>query len=149
VHRDLKPENIFLVTRESGEIAKVLDFGVAKFLSCSNDERTVDTAAGAVLGTRRYMSPEQRSGQTAHQAWDLWALAVITYEMLTGFYPFEDGPHNWLAAGAVVPFTPVGQHLSAADMKWQILFEHCFARELYHRHESVEAFLSELQRAAS
>jgi serine/threonine-protein kinase len=149
VHRDLKPENIFLVAIESGEVAKVLDFGVAKFLSNSAEQCTVDTAAGAILGTLRYMSPEQRAGQAAHQAWDLWALAVMTYEMLTGSYPFEDGAHDWLAAGVVVPFTPVAKHLPAVGMKWQALFECSFARELSHRHDSVEAFLAELQSAAT
>jgi len=89
VHRDIKPENIFLVTRESDEIAKVLDFGLAKFVPNSTEQPTADTAPGAVVGTLRYMSPEQRLGEAAHHAWDLWALAVVTYEMLTGAYPFE------------------------------------------------------------
>jgi serine/threonine protein kinase len=88
VHRDLKPENVFLVGTETGEVAKILDFGLAKFVAGSND-RTVDTATGAILGTVRYMSPEQREGQSADQAWDIWALAVTTYEMLTGCYPFD------------------------------------------------------------
>jgi eukaryotic-like serine/threonine-protein kinase len=65
VHRDLKPENISLVATELGEVVKVLDFGIAKFVSdCT--EQTADTAAGVVLGTPGYMSPEQRSGQAAH-----------------------------------------------------------------------------------
>jgi serine/threonine-protein kinase len=76
----------------------VLDFGVAKFISGYTEQKTADTTTGAVLGTLRYMSPEQRSGQAAHQAWDLWALAVMTYEMLTGCYPFEDSSFDWLSA---------------------------------------------------
>jgi len=149
VHRDLKPENVFLAGTESGELAKVLDFGVAKFLSNRTEEQTVDTAAGAVLGTPRYMSPEQRSGQEAHHAWDLWALAVITYEMLTGSYPFESSHHDRLATGPVVPFVPVDRHMPQASKKWQSLFDRSFARELSDRHNSAEAFLSELQSAAS
>jgi len=149
VHRDLKPENIFLVSTESSEIAKVLDFGVAKFISAYTEQGTVDTAIGAVLGTLRYMSPEQRGGQAAHQAWDLWALAVMTYEMLTGCYPFEDSSFDWLSAGPVVPFTPIAMYVPGAAKKLQGLFEHSFARELSDRHDSAEAFLSELQSAAN
>jgi tRNA A-37 threonylcarbamoyl transferase component Bud32 len=149
VHRDLKPENIFLVTVEPGEVTKLLDFGIAKFLSNSTEQPTVDTAAGAVLGTPRYMSPEQRRGESAHHAWDLWALAVVTYEMLTGSYPFEDNSPDWLAGGPAIPFTPVAQYMPEAAGRWQELFEHSFARELSCRHESVEAFFSELQCALS
>lgn len=136
------------MTIESGETTKVLDFGVAKFLSNSTEQPTVDTAPGAVLGTPRYMSPEQRREEEAHHAWDLWALAVMTYEMLTGAYPFEDNSPDWLAAGAAVPFTPVAKYMPEAATGWQVLFERGFARELVSRHESADAFLSELQGAA-
>jgi serine/threonine-protein kinase len=68
VHRDLKPENIFLVAGESAETAKVLDFGIAKFLPIATQQLTVDTAPGAVLGTLRYMSPEQWRGEDARPA---------------------------------------------------------------------------------
>jgi serine/threonine-protein kinase len=85
VHRDLKPANIFLVRDEDREIAKVLDFGVAKV------KETVDgaTKTGAVLGTPYYMSPEQARGarDIDHRS-DLWALAVVTYQCLTGQLPF-------------------------------------------------------------
>jgi serine/threonine protein kinase len=95
------------------------------------------------------MSPEQRGGQAAHQAWDLWALAVMTYEMLTGSYPFKDSSFDWLSAGPVVPFTPITAHVPGAAKKFQTLFEHSFTRELSDRHDSAEAFLSELQSAAN
>jgi eukaryotic-like serine/threonine-protein kinase len=123
---------------------------LAKVLSdCTEETVTLKTAPGAVLGTLRYMSPEQRSGQVAHHTWDLWALAVTTYEMLTGFHPFEDGCIDWLAGGTVVPFTPVAKHVRQVANRWQLLFEHSFARELSDRNNSVEAFWSELQSAAS
>jgi hypothetical protein len=150
VHRDLKPENIFLARIESGEVAKVLDFGVAKFLSSSTQLQTVDTAPGAVLGTLRYMSPEQRCGAEPHHSWDLWAITVVTYEMLTGVYPFTD---NFPAArpemGPTVAFTPVANYLPTAGRKWQELFEHGFARELSCRHNSASEFLSELLSASA
>jgi tRNA A-37 threonylcarbamoyl transferase component Bud32 len=150
VHRDIKPENIFLATTESCEIAKVLDFGLAKFVSNSKEQPTVDTAPGAVLGTLRYMSPEQRRGEEAHHAWDLWALAVVTYEMLTGAYPFEDNSLGaWSSAGVSVPFTPVTKYLPETGGRWQQLFEHSFARELSCRYESTDAFLSDLHNLSS
>jgi serine/threonine protein kinase len=149
VHRDLKPGNIFLVADELGETVKLLDFGLAKFLSDGTQQPTAVTAEGIVLGTLRYMSPEQRSGQNVHHGWDLWALAVIVYEMLTGCYPFADGFYDWRLPGRVVPFTPVARHMPQASKKWQTLFEHSFDRELSDRHDSVEAFESELRSAAA
>jgi serine/threonine protein kinase len=88
VHRDLKPENIHLCTGEDGEeIAKVLDFGLAKFYSpVHTDEKTARlTREGAVFGTPAYMSPEQVKGQgTVDHRADLWALGCMAYECLTG-----------------------------------------------------------------
>jgi serine/threonine protein kinase len=88
VHRDLKPENIHLVKHEDGdEIAKILDFGLAKFYSpVDTDEKTARlTREGAVFGTPAYMSPEQVKGQgSVDQRADLWALGCMAFECLTG-----------------------------------------------------------------
>jgi eukaryotic-like serine/threonine-protein kinase len=150
VHRDLKPENIFLLSSDSGELAKVLDFGLAKFLSNSTQQQTVDTAVGGVVGTLRYMSPEQRRGEEPHHAWDLWALAVVTYEMLTGAYPFEEAaPSDWFTPGHTVSFTPVTKYIAQNARNWQELFDRSFARELPCRHGSAEAFFSELLSASN
>jgi serine/threonine-protein kinase len=97
VHRDLKPDNIFL-TKE--EVPKVLDFGIAKFVRPALDS-TALTATGAVVGTLGYMSPEQIRGGAANPSWDLWALAVVAYEMLAGGRPFaETSSVDWFAAVA-------------------------------------------------
>jgi serine/threonine-protein kinase len=87
VHRDLKPDNIFLVPDpRGGLLVKLLDFGVAKFLS--QDEALVHTRTGALIGTPEYMAPEQiQGGQVDHRA-DVYALGAIFFEMLTGRPPF-------------------------------------------------------------
>ena len=86
VHRDLKPENIFLVPRDGEEIVKVLDFGIAHHVLYSPRDRA--TQAGAVMGTPCYMSPEQALGETTDWRADLWSLAVLTFQCLTGRLPF-------------------------------------------------------------
>src|SRR4030095_5208164 len=89
VHRDLKPDNIFLVQNEDEEIAKVLDFGVAK-LTHPLPGQTQTTRTGHLLGTPCYMSPEQAQGIADIDARsDLWAMAVIAFECVCGYRPFE------------------------------------------------------------
>ena len=88
VHRDLKPDNIFLVPDDDREIAKVLDFGIAKAKGQGIDGS--NTKTGAMLGTPYYMSPEQAQGiKAVDQRSDLWSLAVIVFQALTGKLPFE------------------------------------------------------------
>src|SRR5512133_1998676 len=90
VHRDLKPENIFLVNTGDEEVVKVLDFGVAKFASSPELNPDTYTKTGALIGTPYYMSPEQAQGnKTVDSRSDLWALGVITFEMITGQRPFD------------------------------------------------------------
>ncbi len=92
VHRDLKPENIFLAQDDDGgEVAKLLDFGVAKVTGDAPcDGEAGSTQAGTLLGTPAYMSPEQARGIDVvdHRA-DLWSLAVVAFECLTGRLPFD------------------------------------------------------------
>lgn len=105
VHRDIKPEN--LMVREDG-LVKVLDFGLARLTepeqsgASSNDHQT---AEGALLGTAKYMSPEQARGESVTTATDIFSLGIVLYELLTGHHPF---PGSYLAAilNAIVEVDP-------------------------------------------
>jgi serine/threonine protein kinase len=107
VHRDIKPENILLIPQSDGsDLVKILDFGIAKV-----KEGTLGigpghepTRTGLVLGTPKYLSPEQVKGTTSVDGRaDLYALGIVLYEMLTGRVPFS----------ADTPFTVLLQHLQS------------------------------------
>jgi len=86
VHRDLKPDNIMLIERDGDpEFVKVVDFGIAKVAAQSGP---VLTALGSVFGTPEYMAPEQERGAAVDSRTDLYTLATVLYEMLTGSTPF-------------------------------------------------------------
>jgi serine/threonine protein kinase len=86
VHRDLKPGNIFLAIKDEDEVAKVLDFGIAKTMILGQPATT--TEAGTVLGSAHYMSPEQvRNSSAVDHRSDLWSLGVILYRTLVGRVP--------------------------------------------------------------
>jgi serine/threonine-protein kinase len=94
VHRDIKPDNIVLVETPEGEMAKVLDFGIAKVKEGSKGETggMTLTGTGVVIGTPQYMSPEQAMGKRGDQLdgrSDLYSLGIVMYQMLTGELPFK------------------------------------------------------------
>jgi serine/threonine-protein kinase len=84
IHRDLKPDNVFVTEHRKGVQVKLLDFGVAKLVGDAADESSLQTAAGSVLGTPAYMSPEQATGIPVDHRTDIYSLGAILYEMFTG-----------------------------------------------------------------
>src|SRR5206468_3053285 len=104
VHRDIKPENI--MRRPDGYV-KVLDFGIAKLIEqcAASDDQVIQTATalqtrpGLILGTGRYMSPEQARGQTVDARSDIWSLGIVVYETITGIPPFQgETPSDCIAS---------------------------------------------------
>jgi len=100
VHRDIKPENVMIRSRD--HVVKVLDFGLAKPTESASSTHASDlegdtqfkTAAGSLLGTVNYMSPEQAQGLAVDERTDLWSTGVVIYEMVTGQMPFNGRTKN-------------------------------------------------------
>ena len=90
IHRDLKPENIFLAKRKEVSSVKLLDFGIAKLIDGFGEPgREDDTRPGVLIGTPRYISPEQVRGNVLDGRADVYALGVVAFELLAGRPPFS------------------------------------------------------------
>ena len=84
IHRDLKPANILIKSTEEGDIAKVLDFGMAKLIPDDNHEESRITVTGEVVGSPFYMSPEQCMAKDLDARSDIYSIGVVMHEILTG-----------------------------------------------------------------
>jgi serine/threonine-protein kinase len=148
-HRDIKPANIFLTRSAGAEVPKVLDFGLAKFASASAPAQSITaTGTGNLVGTLLYMSPEQLRGEPAAAAWDLWALGVVAYEMITGEYPFEGATiPEWQTAVMAGRVTPLARRLPSALPEWEDFFGRSLAADMGQRPASASEFLSELEKS--
>jgi serine/threonine-protein kinase len=149
VHRDLKPENVFLARSDGGESPKVLDFGIAKALAGSFSRADNQTTMGVVLGTRQYMAPEQLRGESPEPSWDLWALALVVHEMLTGYHPFAS-----LAIGLTGGGIPTAKPMAVQDadplpVAWQHAFARWLSIESAGRPATAGALFAELEEMLS
>lgn len=147
VHRDLKPDHLFLPDSDAGPSVKLLDFG----LSLATHASKKLTATGTVLGTPRYMSPEQiASAHDAGAPTDVYALAVIAYEALTGDSPFSASDQGQLL-GAIL--TGNTRSLAEARPELDPLFDVVVKRAMHHdvkqRTDSPRAFAKSFAEAAS
>jgi len=114
VHRDLKPENIFL-SKQGGiaDFPKVLDFGLAKVTERQMQPGSIIlTQEGMVFGTPEFMSPEQAQGKTLDARSDIYSLAVILYEVLTGKLPFSaKSPMEYIQKHVTEPIIPLSERV--------------------------------------
>ncbi|HET9957915.1 MAG TPA: serine/threonine-protein kinase [Polyangiaceae bacterium] len=104
VHRDVKPANLFLTQRADGSpLVKVLDFGISKAAVCDTDEFQVSvTSTNAVMGSPRYMAPEQlKNAKDVDARADIWSLGIVLYELIAGVPPYP-GETPWDLMSAII-----------------------------------------------
>ncbi len=144
IHRDLKPDNIYLCATDEGEMAKILDFGVALLSSRSPTEQGYP---GLVVGTPYYMSPEQALGDASvdYRA-DLWALAVMTYECLVGECPFDGETLEMVFLAICELEAPLPSERAEVPPGFDEWFKRGCARPVDERFQSAREAAEELRR---
>src|SRR5205809_1945943 len=151
VHRDIKPENIML--RPDG-YAKVLDFGIAKLTEgrlTSDHHESATTAAlqtrpGLVLGTARYMSPEQARGQKVDARTDIWSLGVVLYEMVGGSPPFHgETPSDCIASILTTDPPPLSDVLPDVPLKLESILQKALRKNSDERYQTIKEMLADLR----
>ena len=152
VHRDIKPENIML--RPDGYV-KVLDFGIAKLaeqeVPADDADETealilVETNLGSILGTVRYMSPEQARGAPVDKRTDIWSLGVVLYEMVTGHAPFTgETPGEVMASILEKEPPPLTSYIAQTPAELQQIISKTLRKDREERYQSAHELLEALK----
>jgi serine/threonine protein kinase len=151
VHRDVKPENIML--RPDGYV-KVLDFGIAKLaeqdvpMTIPTDEAllVVETNLGSILGTVRYMSPEQACGARVDKRTDVWSLGAVLYEMVTRHAPFTgDTPREVMTSILEKEPQPLTSYVRQTPVELQQIISKTLRKDREERYQSAHELLEALQ----
>ncbi len=148
IHRDIKPENIMV--RPDGCV-KVLDFGIAKLSEPIRPQSTpvpgMNTVAGMVLGTPRYMSPEQARGLTVDARTDLFSLGAVLYEMLTGTAAFHGETQSDLIAEILRSDPPpLSRSFPGVSKALQPIVTRSLAKDRAARYQKADDLFADLQR---
>ena len=149
VHRDLKPENLFLIPDEAmplGFRMKVLDFGIAKVKHRDDQNSTLKTQAGLLMGSPAYMSPEQcRDSSDVDLRSDIYSLAVMVYEMLAGVPPFASkSATEMLVMQITAEPPPLQQQLPDVPDYVEQTVMRALAKDRELRYASVDYFVGAL-----
>jgi serine/threonine protein kinase len=150
IHRDLKPDNIMITRGRAGEdVAKVVDFGIAKAME-ADDQKVTKT--GLAIGTPEYMSPEQLGGDVLDSRTDIYSLGLVTFNMLTGKLPF---PSVVSREALIMRLTEKPRTLAEIrnDVKWppelQTVMDKALANHPADRYQHVSQFGRELVTAVA
>jgi serine/threonine protein kinase len=138
VHRDVKPSNIMVM---AGGIAKITDFGIARLPNSA-----VKTMTGLILGSPRYMSPEQVIGKTIDARSDIFSLGVVLYESLTGQAPFDGDNVNAIMYATVnTSPPPPSQHNRTVPAMLDLIVAKAMAKLLEDRYQTIKEFADDLR----
>jgi serine/threonine-protein kinase len=150
IHRDLKPPNIFITKRHDGsELVKVLDFGISKWAT-SGDEITELTKTGVMLGSPKYMSPEQLQGATLDPRSDIWSIGAILYGMVTGSppYNFAQVTKTFMAIASGAKPEPASSIEPSVPPELDAVIFRCLSKDREERFPNVAELASALLEAA-
>ena len=150
VHRDIKPDNIML---RSDGVVKLLDFGLAKLTEqeharpAESTHAPVKTSAGVVMGTVRYMSPEQARGLLVDARTDIWSLGVVLYEMVSGRAPFVGNTTSDVIV-AVLEHAPTSLVSISPEIPEALesIVSKALTKDLDNRYQAVQEMLADLRR---
>ncbi|MFC6704733.1 Stk1 family PASTA domain-containing Ser/Thr kinase [Flexivirga alba] len=141
VHRDIKPANVMLT---KGGSVKVMDFGIARALA---DTGATMTSAQAVVGTARYLSPEQAQGETVDARSDLYSAGCVLFELLTGRTPFVGEPVALVYQHITDPPKPPSAYEPSVPKAMNAVTLHSLAKARDDRYQTAADFRADLQAA--
>ncbi len=148
VHRDLKPQNIFLLYGPSGEIpalpiAKVLDFGLSRFIDDGDSELT---RSGMVMGTPSYMSPEQARGERADHRVDVYGIGAMLFACVAGRPPFKSSSPQATVLAVMNEEAPRPSKLNPdVSPDLELVIQKAMARDPNHRYATMQEFYQALE----